>query len=348
VLFALDGGIDLKKAILTVLVAMVLVALIGCSTAWPAKYTTWPALGPNINGDTYPNGFEESNRTFDFEQSVQGNGYFVTYMYAKANNVAVKNYAHGSGSLNSEATLTYQSLDRSTHNVYSDYNDFSQDCIQFKEDVAMVYAPMRIAVGNGYYAANPLDYSSLLKEKTWVKNYLAGTSMHHEVEYAHALDKELEIVAKDKRNMTWDPELESVGYTQMKIVEDVTDGKAHIGVLQANENFLENADISMPDYTNPDTLNQLGNIRSAWENPSIEIDEDYWGTYHIEKNMTLEVPYHLIQKKEDWLPCCFGSYLTIPQPYLGDLGLKGAKGVFDCTCFKVPTAAEFPRTYPVV
>ena len=347
-LFALDGGIDLKKAILSVLVAMVLVALIGCS------WRVWPNFVQQMHVDmcpatmTYPNGYQESNRTFDFEQSVQGNGYFVTYMYAKAGNVAVKNYAHGSGSLNSEATLTYQNLDRSTHNVYSDYNDFAQDCIQFKEDVAMVYAPMRIAVGTGYYAANPLDYSSLLKEKTWVKNYLAGTSMHHEVEYAHALDKELEIVAKDKRNLTWDPELESVGYTQMKIVEDVTDGKAHIGVLQANEDFLNNDDVAQPDYTNPDTLNQLGNIRSAWENPSIEIDEDYWGTYHIEKNMTLEVPYHLIQKKEDWLPCCFGGYLTLPIPYRGDLGQKGAKGIFDCTCFKAPTVAEFPRTYPVV
>jgi hypothetical protein len=345
VLFALDGGIDLKKAILTVLVAMVLVALTGCSAAWPDFNNSgdiWPATAK------YSNGYYESNKTFDFEQSVQGNGYFMTYMYAKAGNVAIKNYAHGSGSLNSEATLTYQSLNRSTHNAYSDYNDFDQDCIQFKEDVAMVYAPMRIAVGTGYYAANPLDYSSLLKEKTWVKNYLAGTSMHHEVEYAHALDKELEIVAKDKRNLTWDPELESVGYTQMKLVEDVTDGKAHIGVLQANDNFLNNADITDPDYGDTDTLNKLGNIRSAWDNPSIEIDEDYWGTYHIEKNMTLEVPYHLIQKSEDWLPCCFGGYLTLPTLAVKDLGLKGAKGVFDCTCFKAPTVAEFPRTYPVV
>ncbi|MFZ3149586.1 MAG: hypothetical protein WA137_11155 [Methanothrix sp.] len=292
----------------------------------------------------YPNGYEESNRTFDFEQSVQGNGYFMTYMYAKAGNVAVKNYAHGSGSLNSEATLTYQNLDRSTHNAYSDYNDFAQDCIQFKEDVAMVYAPMRIAVGNGYYAANPLDYSSLLKEKTWVKNYLAGTSMHHEVEYAHALDKELEIVAKDKVNMTWDPELESVGYTQMKLVEDVTDGKAHIGVLQANDNFASLISENYPESA----FDTLANTKSAWKNPSIEIDEDYWGTYHIEKNMTLEVPYHLIQKSEDWLPCCFGGYLTLPTTYTKDLGLKGAKGVFDCTCFKAPTVAEFPRTYPVV
>ncbi|MDD2835050.1 MAG: hypothetical protein PHY05_02765 [Methanothrix sp.] len=305
----------------------------------PSRDIAWPATM------TYPNGYQESNRTFDFEQSVQGNGYFVTYLYAKAGNVAVKNYAHGSGSLNSEATLTYQNLDRSTHNVYSDYNDFAQDCIQFKEDVAMVYAPMKIAVGTGYYAANPLDYSSLLKEKTWVKNYLAGTSMHHEVEYAHALDKELEIVAKDKMNMTWDPELESVGYTQMKIVEDVTDGKAHIGVLQANENFLNTwADGDHPDKEYLDLVAK----KSAWKNPSIEIDEDYWGTYHIEKNMTLEVPYHLVMKTEDWLPCCFGGYLTIPTGYLTNAGIKGAKGVFDCTCFKAPTVAEFPRTYPVV
>jgi hypothetical protein len=27
-----------------------------------------------------------------------------------------------------------------------------------------------------------------------------------------------------------------------------------------------------------------------WYDPAIEIDEDYWGTYHIEKNMTLEAP----------------------------------------------------------
>jgi len=338
VLFALDGGIDLKKAMQALIVAMVLVALTGCSLAWPAQVTTWPATSK------YPNGYEETNRTFDFEQSVQGNGYFMTYLYAKAGNVAVKNYAHGSGSLNSEATLTYQNQYRSTHNTYSDYNDFLQNCIQFKEDVAMVYAPMKIAVGNGYYAANPLDYSSLLKEKTWVKNYLAGTSMHHEVEYAHALDKELEIVGKEKINMTWDPELESVGYTQMKVVEDVTDGKAHIGVLQANENFPAIVADDIDSIHDLATWNGNMNAdKSAWKNPAIEIDEDYWGTYHIEKNMTLEVPYHLIQKSEDWLPCCFGGFESMNT--LDKKVFKSATGIFDCTCFKVPTQAEFPRVY---
>jgi hypothetical protein len=332
VLFALDGGIDLKKAMLTASIAMVLVALIGSSSAVDSGKLTFPA------DTTYPNGYQEKNTTFNFEQSVQGNGYFMTYIYAKAGNVAVKNYAHGSGSLNSEALLVLQHLNRSTHNVYSDYNDFEQNCIQFKEDVAMVYAPMRIAVGNGYYAANPLDYSSLLKEKTWVKNYRAGTSMHHEVEYAHALDKELNIDVKEKINYTYDPEFLGVGYTRMTINEDVTDGKAHIGVLQASEDYsgaLGGANLMDPKVA--------GMKNSAWRNPSIEIDEDYWGTYHIEKNMTLEVPYHLIQKKDDWLPCCFGGFSDMNT--LDKKAFKSATGVFDCTCFKAPTLAQFPRVY---
>ena len=308
---------------------MVLVALIGSSMA--AQSVLYPATL------AYPNAYEEKNTTFTFEQSVQGNGYFMTYLYAKAGNVAVKNYAHGSGSINNEALLTYQKLNRSTRNAYSDYNDFNQNCIQFKEDVAMVYAPMRIAVGTGYYAANPVDYSSLLKERTELKNYRAGTSMLHEVEYAHALDKELEVVAKEKFNHTYDPEWVGVGYSQMKINEDVTDGKAHIGVLQAND-----------DWTGIDTYRDVSTLSGskqffAWKNPSIEIDEDYWGTYHIEKNMTLEVPYHLVQKSDDWLPCCFGGFSDM-SAYDQKI-FKSAKGVFDCTCFKAPTQAQFPRVY---
>jgi len=322
-----DGGIDLK-ARLAALTAMILIAFTGNSLA---------ATDNDINeGYKYTNAILQKNITFDFEQSVQGNGYFMTYIYAKAGNTAVKNYAHGSGSLNSESLLTLQDMDRLTHDANADYNDYYQNCIEFKEDVSMVYAPMRIAVGTGYYAANPLDYSSLLKEKTWVKNYRAGTSMHHEVEYAHALDKELNIVVKEVFNKTYDPEIFGIGYTQMTINEDMTDGKAHIGVLQAADNYasLEDGDF---------TAENLAIRKTAWRNPAIEIDEDYWGTYHIEKNMTLETPYRLVQKNEDWLPCCFSGFdsmTSAEKKYI-----KSATGVFDCTCFKAPTQAEFQRTY---
>ncbi len=85
-------------------------------------------------------------------------------------------------------------------------------------------------------------------------------------------------------------------------------------------------------------------MKSALKNPSIDIDEDYWGTYHIEKNMTIEVPYHLLQKKDDWLPCCFGGFADM-SAYDREKTFKSAKGIFDCTCFKAPTQAQFPRIY---
>ena len=336
-LSAYCGRIGLEKSVLAVSFALILIALIGSSMAATPSSSL---VGPGS--------YEEKNITFNFEQSVQSNGYSMTYLYAKSGNVEVKNYAHGSGSLNSESTLTYQQLNKQNHPLYTDYNDFTQNCIQFKEDVSMVYAPMRITVGNGYYAANPFDYNSLLKEKTWVKNYRAGTSMHHEVEYAHALDKELEIVGKEKFNYTYDPVWEGVGFTEMKIKEDVTDGKAHIGVLQSNTDYAgklaKDGKTPLSDFTSLKGLGS-GMLSSAWKKPSIEIDEDYWGTSHIEKNMTLEVPYYKKTSSDDWLPCCSGGYLTMPASYIGDAKLKSAKGIFDCSCFKAPNQAQFPRVY---
>jgi hypothetical protein len=324
---------------LAVSVAMILVALIGCSTAqtYPAQKVSYT---PGVNPAWYVNGYVESNTTFNFEQSVQGNGYFMTYLYAKAGNVAVKNYAHGSGSINNEAILTYYDMDQKRHNVYTDYNDVKANCIQFKETNSMVYAPMKIAVGTGYYAANPVDYSSLLKERTWVKNYRSGTSMLHEVEYAHALDKDLNVLAKESFNITYDPEIIGFSTTKMNVNEDMTDGKAHIGVLQASDNF---ANLNTIDSEGSIGGQDIPNLKSALKNPAIEIDEDYWGTYHIEKNMTLEVPYHLIQKGDDWLPCCTGGFADMN--YEDKKPFKSATGIFDCTCFKAATQAQFPRVY---
>ena len=132
------------------MLAAILIAFTGNSLALEAEDDI-------SDGYKYANAYLEKNTTFNFEQSVQGNGYFMTYIYAKAGNAAVKNYAHGSGSLNSEALLTLQDMERLNHDAHTDYNDYYQNCIEFKEDVSMVYAPMRIAVGNGFYAANPLD-----------------------------------------------------------------------------------------------------------------------------------------------------------------------------------------------
>ena len=164
---------------------------------------------------------------------------------------------------------------------------------------------MPMSYGNGYYARNPIRYDSLLKEKTCIKNYRPLTSMHHEVEYAKALDKEINVIVKDKTYWYEDPIYEGVGYTTMNIVEDVTDGRTHIGVLQGEPNYMNNTGYLIP-------------TTSAWKNPMIEIDEDYIGTYHIEKNMTLNVPYKLEIVESDWLTCCFsGCDGAYPPEYVG-------------------------------
>jgi hypothetical protein len=320
----------------------------------------------------YPFAILQRNDTFDFEESVQGNGYFMTYMYTKAGNLAFKNYAHGSGQIDNEMTLQAYHKNSSIHQyggydtTYGAWTDEDSACIQFKEDNSMVYAPMKIAVGTGYYSYNPVSYDSLLKEKTWIKNYRAGTSMHHEVEYAHALDKELEVVAKEYRNYSYDPYFEGLGITEMKILEDVTDGKTHIGVLQANENFvglLGLRNLLVNDITASGlSLSNSGQPghQGAWYNPAVEIDEDYWGTYHIEKNMTLTVPYKAIFLTENWLPCCFEGWATMPPIYQRKFG-RDTKGVFDCKCILgyaygtdvplIPAFEQFhnvPGSYPAV
>jgi hypothetical protein len=116
----------------------------------------------------------------------------------------------------------------------------------------------------------------------------------------------------------------------MHVEETVGEGKVHIGVLQAD---IDNAKaFGGTDLTSIKGLAATKGY-NAWKYPSVEVDEDYWGTYHIAKNMTLEVPYKSIVTADDWLPCCYGGYLTMPKYY--QLGTRGfgsnLKDLFDCT-----------------
>jgi len=287
----------------------------------------------------------KNNLTLDMKQSVSGEGYFMTHKYVKMpntlglsgtgnNGVEVMDYSHGSGTIDTESTLATESSDYTNYGV-DQSDDYEPDhaealsCIQLKEDNAMAQSPISFGLGTGFYAASPLQFNSLLKEKTWLKNRGSATLMHHEVEYAHALDKELEILAKDFISED-DPSV-----SMMNISEDVTAGRAHIGLLQGDTNAISKED----DDENMFIVN------TAWKKPLVDVDEDYWGTYHIEKLMNLTASVDETEEDDDWLPCCSGGYLSMPEVYRK--GSKGfgsdVTGVFDCTCFKAPTKAEFPR-----
>jgi hypothetical protein len=245
-------------------------------------------------------GTTSANVTFDFEQSVQGSGYFMTYRYIQLDTPyscqkgpMYKDYAHGSGTIDNEITICAEQIEYTKpESCYREWEAYS--CISAREDNSMVYSPMTMSYGNGWYAKNPIRYDSLLKEKTEIKNYRPVTSMQHQVEYAKAVDKEIDVIVKDKDYVYDDPVYQGVGYTSMRINEDVTDGTVHIGVLQGEPNSMNGT-----GYWDPYT--------TAWYNPMIEIDEDYVGTFHIEKNMSLDVPYKHEWVPKDWLSCCFGG-----------------------------------------
>jgi hypothetical protein len=314
-------------------VTLVLIAMLGISAA-----TIWVPTFPSGAAVQVQNTQISFNESISVEQSVQGQGYAMQYMYAKAGNTELKEYGHGSGSLDQETLLSTWHLNKTNHLPQADYNDFDQDCILFRQTVnSWTYAPFNTVIGTGFYG-QPVNYVSLLKEKTWIKNRVAGSSIQNEIEYAHAMKKDISALVVSKRNLTYDPVYDSYGLTQLKINEDVTDGRIHIGALQASSE-------------NPNPWVYKGMLWPAWRNPDLEIDEDFVGTYHVTKNITISKPYSYVKPAYDWLPCCGSSTDTLGSGWAsmttGDKRGFGAsvKGIFDCTCYKWPLAAQFPETH---
>jgi hypothetical protein len=100
--------------------------------------------------------------------------------------------------------------------------------------------------------------------------------------------------------------------TMLSVSEDVTSGKTHIGLLQGDPSVV-------------------AIVRSAWNKPLAEVDEDFAGSFHIEKMMT-------------GCLACSGGYLDMPTYY--QKGFRGfgsdVTDIFDCSCYKVPDNAQLP------
>jgi len=59
------------------------------------------------------------------------------------------------------------------------------------------------------------------------------------------------------------------------------------------------------------------------------------------KNIRMKSRFDSIKKVDEWLPCCSGGFFSMNP--VDQKTLKSAKGVFDCSCFVVPTKAQFQR-----
>ncbi|MDD3565443.1 MAG: hypothetical protein PHN90_07220, partial [Methanothrix sp.] len=258
-----------------------------------------------------PEGYYIKNEQ-KLEQDVAGEGFVMVYQKVNTESLQLKNYLHGSGTMDA-AFLISSNQSSSGGTCTQDQNtlayiktgkdsDAYAGNVSFLEQNEMVYSPVAMAYGTGYYAENPIVYNSKLKERTEAKNYNTaacgdgqGVSMLHQIEYASAFVKDIGVELKNQEK--WPQKgysstpINGFSSTKMKIEEDVTEGSVHIGQLMTRAGV---------DCKSGD----------AWKNPLIEIDENYIGTFKITKNMEICTSCKGSKPRADWLTCCIGGYGT--------------------------------------
>ncbi len=200
----------------------------------------------------------------------------------------------------------------------SSYNNSS---IKFVGTSRIVQAPATISVGRGYYSAHPIAYGSEIGSQTWVKNGRSSISMQQDVNYAHGINGQMNVAAQERSQNIDGIEFSGSTSTQMKVDENVINGQVHIGVLQGSDNSGQGAG-------GPTSAGAESSI-NAWKNPAMEIDEDYIGTYHIYKNISLTTGYKEYKGNDSWLSCCNDGYSNM-NIYWPDKALISVDDIFNC------------------
>jgi hypothetical protein len=87
----------------------------------------------------------------------------------------------------------------------------------------------------------------------------------------------------------------------MNVSKNITEGRAHIGVIQGNVAAMEE---SITGATTEE-VEGIGFTKTAWSKPLVYVDDGYFGTLHINERMGLTT-YLSIDNESDsneWLPC---------------------------------------------
>lgn len=184
-------------------------------------------------------------------------------------------------------------------------SSYNRSSLQLNDSRNISQAPVVMNIGSGYYSARPISYDSPIGSETWIKDTSAAASMIHEVNYAQGVDGSIELSAKEGSYYQDgyyqdDYYSQNTSSIQMKIDEDVTEGMVHIGVLQGNGDSSKRSGSGYGSDMMAD----------AWKNPSLELEEDYIGTYHIKKNMTITTSQSDVRRGDYWLDCCGGGYFN--------------------------------------
>jgi hypothetical protein len=169
---------------------------------------------------------------------------------------------------------------------------FNNSTIYYGASSNITTEPVILAAGNGYYASHPIGYSSQIGSKTSIENAKAAASLQQEISYAHGINGEVELKAEESSFRAGNNYIQQSSIASMRINEDVTEGQVHIGVLLGEVGQHSDTGTNSPV------------MASAWKSPSLEMEQDFYGTYHIETNMSINTPHFSSRGINGWLDCC--------------------------------------------
>jgi hypothetical protein len=264
---------------------------------------------------------EESSKgvQFSYEDSTSGSGLFASNnkivaqgphadprVLSRLADVYLQKMTHGSGSIERESIITST---ESTKTQIDPDVIYVFGLIAALDNNSMVYGPQTMSIGTGYYDTHPVNFNSLLGDKTQIKNYASKTSMGQEINYAHGINMD-QVASVEDDYSGWES-AKSLTRTLMNLNGGVTSGTAHLEMLQGGSRKSKN----------------------AWSNLDINVDQVYTGTFEFATKMNLTVPVHKTVSEDSWLPCCSGGWEDLMNLDKKDFGAD-AKGIFDCTCPK--------------
>jgi hypothetical protein len=234
---------------------------------------------------------------------VSGEGYFAAYTRLMLPlGVEAKSSGYGSGRIYAEQQTLAQNENQSSQddNCTCTDNDFLYNntfygSIWTKYDKRMVYAPVSMEIGRDYFASHPPAFRLPLTDETWMINSDDGNSIQHEVTYSHALVGELEASIEDYQS-----ENDDQAFSTMKVVENVTAGITHLGIVQLDIDDGDDDAVDDDDDDDGDLVFQM--------------DETYSGNFQTALNTTLPDDDVADDNDDDddyeqysYLPCCSGQ-----------------------------------------
>jgi hypothetical protein len=272
--------------------------------------------------DTY----RSSQFIYAAQQRIDGVGFFNSYQKVNTINqtyghiLGYGELSHGSGDYKRELTLSAWSQAIVDEQGQTAQTSTTKHNITFGESTDYLYHPVDFSFGKSFKSP---PIASKGKEDTCLWDYASNVRMTSLFDSATALSKEIKgsLFFDD---IYTDNEIERIRSTptavEMNINADVT-GHAELGMLEARQG----------PYGKGITV-------------SGELAQDYKGTFTIAQKLSHKIDYKKTVLDDDWLPCCYGGYLTMPKWY--QRGTRGfgsdVKSIFDCTsCFE-PAPPQLP------